>query len=220
MTFKNNLKSRWYLNVNSFHMSLCFITVVWVYFKWMLMNAVNINCWEITWQMQPLNVFLMKDPLPRWVTESSLLLLCHMFTVSVLQEAYSVARQFNLIPPICEQAEYHLFQREKVEVQLPELFHKIGKYFLADTFSQQTLASNCAFPLPSFASILIWHTSSYSKWFEAPRSTTRATKECVFMASLNFNNFWIVCRVEMARVKASLMPLFWICLRLLDGYYP
>ncbi|KAL0603556.1 Voltage-gated potassium channel subunit beta-2 [Plecturocebus cupreus] len=42
------------------------------------------------------------------------------------QEAYSVARQFNLTPPICEQAEYHMFQREKVEVQLPELFHKIG----------------------------------------------------------------------------------------------
>lgn len=42
------------------------------------------------------------------------------------QEAYSVARQFNQIPPICEQAEYHMFQREKVEVQLPELFHKIG----------------------------------------------------------------------------------------------
>ncbi|XP_015668242.1 voltage-gated potassium channel subunit beta-2 isoform X1 [Protobothrops mucrosquamatus] len=43
-----------------------------------------------------------------------------------IMEAYSVARQFNLIPPICEQAEYHMFQREKVEVQLPELFHKIG----------------------------------------------------------------------------------------------
>nr|KAF6378518.1 potassium voltage-gated channel subfamily A regulatory beta subunit 2 [Myotis myotis] len=41
-----------------------------------------------------------------------------------IMEAYSVARQFNLIPPICEQAEYHMFQREKVEVQLPELFHK------------------------------------------------------------------------------------------------
>lgn len=42
------------------------------------------------------------------------------------QEAYSVARQFNLIPPVCEQAEHHLFQREKVEMQLPELYHKIG----------------------------------------------------------------------------------------------
>lgn len=37
-----------------------------------------------------------------------------------------MARQFNLIPPVCEQAEYHYFQRDKVEVQLPELYHKIG----------------------------------------------------------------------------------------------
>lgn len=37
-----------------------------------------------------------------------------------------MARQFNLIPPVCEQAEHHLFQREKVEMQLPELYHKIG----------------------------------------------------------------------------------------------
>ena len=44
----------------------------------------------------------------------------------MLQEAYSVARQFNLIPPIAEQTEYHLFQREKVETQMPELYHKIG----------------------------------------------------------------------------------------------
>ena len=44
----------------------------------------------------------------------------------MMQEAYSVARQFNLIPPVCEQAEYHFFQREKVETQLPELYHKIG----------------------------------------------------------------------------------------------
>lgn len=52
-----------------------------------------------------------------------------------LQEAYSVARQFNMIPPVCEQAEYHLFQREKVEVQLPELYHKIGESETAVPFS-------------------------------------------------------------------------------------
>ncbi len=46
--------------------------------------------------------------------------------VLFFKEAYSVARQFNLIPPICEQAEYHLFQRDKVEVHLPEIYHKIG----------------------------------------------------------------------------------------------
>ncbi|XP_065765743.1 voltage-gated potassium channel subunit beta-3 isoform X3 [Muntiacus reevesi] len=43
-----------------------------------------------------------------------------------IMEAYSMARQFNLIPPVCEQAEHHLFQREKMEMQLPELYHKIG----------------------------------------------------------------------------------------------
>ncbi|XP_052213138.1 voltage-gated potassium channel subunit beta-2-like isoform X2 [Dreissena polymorpha] len=43
-----------------------------------------------------------------------------------IMEAYSVARQFNLIPPVAEQTEYHLFQREKVELQMPELYHKIG----------------------------------------------------------------------------------------------
>jgi len=43
------------------------------------------------------------------------------------QEAYSVARQFNLIPPIAEQCEYSLLQREKVELQMPEMYHKIGE---------------------------------------------------------------------------------------------
>ncbi|KAL3861013.1 hypothetical protein ACJMK2_007106 [Sinanodonta woodiana] len=48
------------------------------------------------------------------------------WTPAEIMEAYSVARQFNLIPPVAEQAEYHLFQREKVELQMPELYHKIG----------------------------------------------------------------------------------------------
>lgn len=43
-----------------------------------------------------------------------------------IMEAYSVARQFNLIPAVAEQAEYHLFQRDKVEIAMPELYHKIG----------------------------------------------------------------------------------------------
>ncbi|KAM9342530.1 voltage-gated potassium channel subunit beta-2-like [Pholidichthys leucotaenia] len=48
------------------------------------------------------------------------------WTSMEIMEAYSVARQFNQIPPICEQAEYNMFQREKVERYLPEVFHKIG----------------------------------------------------------------------------------------------
>uniref|UniRef100_A0A669EWT0 Voltage-gated potassium channel subunit beta-1 n=1 Tax=Oreochromis niloticus TaxID=8128 RepID=A0A669EWT0_ORENI len=54
-----------------------------------------------------------------------LLITCFVLAMEIM-EAYSVARQFNLIPPVCEQAEYHYFQRDKVEVQLPELYHKIG----------------------------------------------------------------------------------------------
>uniref|UniRef100_A0A669DZH7 Voltage-gated potassium channel subunit beta-1 n=1 Tax=Oreochromis niloticus TaxID=8128 RepID=A0A669DZH7_ORENI len=48
------------------------------------------------------------------------------WNVVEIMEAYSIARQFNLIPPVCEQAEYHYFQRDKVELHLPELYHKIG----------------------------------------------------------------------------------------------
>ncbi|XP_068569131.1 voltage-gated potassium channel subunit beta-3-like isoform X2 [Cebidichthys violaceus] len=48
------------------------------------------------------------------------------WTAVEIMEAYSVARQFNLVPPVCEQAEYHYFQRDKVELHLPELYHKIG----------------------------------------------------------------------------------------------
>ncbi|XP_054706417.1 voltage-gated potassium channel subunit beta-2-like [Uloborus diversus] len=48
------------------------------------------------------------------------------WTAMEIMEAYTVARQFNLIPPLVEQTEYHMFQREKVEIHLPELFHKIG----------------------------------------------------------------------------------------------
>ncbi|KAJ8320522.1 hypothetical protein KUTeg_002109 [Tegillarca granosa] len=50
------------------------------------------------------------------------------WSATEIMEAYSVARQFNLIPPVAEQAEYHLFQRDKVEMQMPELYHKIGSY--------------------------------------------------------------------------------------------
>ena len=42
------------------------------------------------------------------------------------KEAYSVARQFNLIPPICEQTEYNMFQREDAELNLPDIYNRIG----------------------------------------------------------------------------------------------
>lgn len=53
-----------------------------------------------------------------------------------------MARQFNLIPAVAEQAEYHLFQRDKVEVAMPELYHKIGTSI---SISQHRHKNNCWF---------------------------------------------------------------------------
>ena len=44
-----------------------------------------------------------------------------------IMEAYSNCRQFNCVTPIVEQAEYHLFYRDKPELYMPELYNKIGK---------------------------------------------------------------------------------------------
>ena len=43
-----------------------------------------------------------------------------------ISEAFVIARQFNCPPPICEQMEYHMFVRDKMELQMLELFHKSG----------------------------------------------------------------------------------------------
>lgn len=46
-------------------------------------------------------------------------------------EAYSNCRQFNCVPPIVEQSEYHMFCREKCELYLPEMYNKIGVGLMA-----------------------------------------------------------------------------------------
>lgn len=43
-----------------------------------------------------------------------------------VMEAYTNCRQFNCVTPIVEQAEYHMFCREKTELYMPELYNKIG----------------------------------------------------------------------------------------------
>ncbi|MCB9419121.1 MAG: aldo/keto reductase [Ardenticatenaceae bacterium] len=43
-----------------------------------------------------------------------------------LMEAYSVARQYNLIPPTMEQPQYHMFHRHTVEVEYARLYEAIG----------------------------------------------------------------------------------------------
>jgi aryl-alcohol dehydrogenase-like predicted oxidoreductase len=41
-------------------------------------------------------------------------------------EAYSVARQYNLIPPTMEQPQYHMFHRHTMEVEYARLYDAIG----------------------------------------------------------------------------------------------
>lgn len=43
-----------------------------------------------------------------------------------IQEAYSVARQYNLIPPTMEQPQYNMFHRERVEKEYMKLYKEIG----------------------------------------------------------------------------------------------
>jgi voltage-dependent potassium channel beta subunit len=43
-----------------------------------------------------------------------------------IMEAYSVARQHNLIPPTMEQPQYNMFHRNRMELEYSRLFHGIG----------------------------------------------------------------------------------------------
>ncbi|XP_076365508.1 voltage-gated potassium channel subunit beta-2-like isoform X2 [Tachypleus tridentatus] len=60
-----------------------------------------------------------------------------------VMEAYTIARQFNQIPPVVEETEYHMFQRDKVELCHPEIFHKIGVGTM--TWSPQAFSLNGRF---------------------------------------------------------------------------
>lgn len=43
-----------------------------------------------------------------------------------IMEAYSIARQYNLIPPTMEQPQYNMFHRQRFEVEYGRLYDKIG----------------------------------------------------------------------------------------------
>lgn len=43
-----------------------------------------------------------------------------------IMEAYSIARQYNLIPPTMEQPQYNMFHRQRFEVEYGRLYEKIG----------------------------------------------------------------------------------------------
>jgi aryl-alcohol dehydrogenase-like predicted oxidoreductase len=43
-----------------------------------------------------------------------------------IMEAYAIARQYNLIPPTMEQPQYHMFHRQRFEVEYGRLYDRIG----------------------------------------------------------------------------------------------
>lgn len=48
------------------------------------------------------------------------------WTAQQIMEAYSIARQLNLTPPTMEQPQYHMFHRQRVEVEYARLYKEIG----------------------------------------------------------------------------------------------
>jgi voltage-dependent potassium channel beta subunit len=48
------------------------------------------------------------------------------WSATQIMEAYSIARRQHLIPPLMEQPQYHMFHRERVEVEYSRLYREIG----------------------------------------------------------------------------------------------
>lgn len=78
-----------------------------------------------------------------WLVERGLALYwgtCR-WSAAHLAEAFSVARQFNCIPPACEQMEYSMgASRKKCETAMNELYHRLGVGVLS--WSVSTLESD------------------------------------------------------------------------------
>ncbi|MCB9765971.1 MAG: aldo/keto reductase [Alphaproteobacteria bacterium] len=48
------------------------------------------------------------------------------WSAAQVREAYETARRYNLTPPTCEQPQYHMFHRDRVERELAPLYDEIG----------------------------------------------------------------------------------------------
>ncbi|XP_066584450.1 voltage-gated potassium channel subunit beta-2 isoform X2 [Prorops nasuta] len=77
-----------------------------------------------------------------------------------IMEAYTNCRQFNCVTPIVEQAEYHLFYREKPELYMPELYNKIGVGLMA----WSTVTIGMASSKPDDCGMSFFSKSSYKEY--------------------------------------------------------
>lgn len=70
---------------------------------------------EVVWTM---NNLIQQGKVLYWGTSE--------WSAQQLMEAYSVARQYNLIPPTMEQPQYHMFHRHTVEVEYKRVYEAMG----------------------------------------------------------------------------------------------
>lgn len=70
---------------------------------------------EVVWTMHTL---IQQGKVLYWGTSE--------WSAQQLMEAHSVARQYNLIPPTMEQPQYHMFCRDRVEMEYGRLYEAIG----------------------------------------------------------------------------------------------
>ncbi|MEM7039186.1 MAG: aldo/keto reductase, partial [Bacteroidota bacterium] len=70
---------------------------------------------ETVWTMHNL---IMQGKILYWGTSE--------WSAQEIQEAYGIARQYNLIPPVMEQPQYNMFVRERVEIEYAKLYREIG----------------------------------------------------------------------------------------------
>ncbi len=70
---------------------------------------------ETVWAM---NILIQQGKILYWGTSE--------WSAQEIMEAYSVARQYNLIPPAMEQPQYNMFHRQRFEVEYAQLYKTIG----------------------------------------------------------------------------------------------
>lgn len=70
---------------------------------------------ETVWAM---NTLIQQGKVLYWGTSE--------WSAQQIMEAYSMARQYNLIPPTMEQPQYHLYHRDRVEQEYKRLYSTIG----------------------------------------------------------------------------------------------
>ncbi|MEE8441958.1 MAG: aldo/keto reductase [Spirochaetia bacterium] len=70
---------------------------------------------EVVWTM---NNLILQGKILYWGTSE--------WSASEIMQAYSVARQYNLIPPTMEQPQYNMLHRKRVEKEYAQLYSEIG----------------------------------------------------------------------------------------------